>query len=419
MAGILDTFNENFAPTGYKFQIPAWLQSVYDATQYATPVGLANKLATPGTFGNDAVKFLGQQFVVPDPNNQPPASFDQRFGSFQPPASPQQPMPQMPMQIPPQAPMPGWASQQDGAAIPPAASPTAGPKVSPALDPQQAAPSFQADFLGNSKRGFLDKLIDAFDSPAVYDAKRAQGETARGLYEIYKSQGMSPNEAASRAVIEARNPKIMEERMKPYANMEQRIANQPDSARGGNAMQQYTDFLTQKTTAEELAKKRSDAQNNRETLQLELPGLAADAAEHLRQVDALRNHEGRKGNMWWHSKAGAYLPDSSIPGNTAAGDAVARLNQIKGGAFLDAFKALKGGGQITEIEGKKATDAIARMNRATSEAEFNAALDDYSGAIKRGLDKLHASAGVQPPGGFRGNDGWQTLPGGVKIRPRQ
>lgn len=367
-------------------------------------------------------------------------TFDQRFGGMQPPAQPQA-MPSPQMQPPQQAQqafnmptstytfggqmVPAFGQPEDPS-IPQNAQPTAGRGMAPVPvnAPQSQAPSYQSELLNNAPSTAADNYFKFFDRfrPDYADrreATKAQSETARGLYEIYRQQNMTPNEAAARAVIEARNPEVMKERMKPYTGMEQRIANQPNGPQGGGAMQQYTDFIGQKTTAEELAKKRSDAQSTRETLQLELPGLTADATEHLRQVEALRNHPGRKGNPFWHSKLGGYVPDSAIPGNTDAGDAVNRLNGIKGGAFLEAFKGLKGGGQITEIEGKKATDAIARMNRATSEAEFNSALDDYSGAIKRGVDKLNATAGLPPPGGFKGNDGWQTLPGGVKIRPKQ
>ncbi len=95
------------------------------------------------------------------------------------------------------------------------------------------------------------------------------------------------------------------------------------------------------------------------------------------------------------------------------------LNQSKGGAFLEAFKALKGGGQITEIEGKKATDAIARMDRSQSKAEFDKALSDYEGVIKLGVDRANQLAGKPAPGGFQGNSGWQQVKPGVRIRQVQ
>ena len=53
-----------------------------------------------------------------------------------------------------------------------------------------------------------------------------------------------------------------------------------------------------------------------------------------------------------------------------------RREQLQGQAFLQAFEALKGGGAISEVEGEKATIAIARLQRATTEKDFYDALGD-------------------------------------------
>lgn len=50
------------------------------------------------------------------------------------------------------------------------------------------------------------------------------------------------------------------------------------------------------------------------------------------------------------------------------------LNKIKGGVFLEAFKTLKGGGQITELEGQKAEQAQARLLETQSPEAFRDAL---------------------------------------------
>lgn len=101
-----------------------------------------------------------------------------------------------------------------------------------------------------------------------------------------------------------------------------------------------------------------------------------------RQLDELLAHPGLA------SAVGVGIPlAKKIPGSPEAGFA-ARLDQIKGGAFLQAFEMLKGGGQITETEGAKATAAMNRMDAATSEKEFRAAAEDYRMALKTGLEKL-------------------------------
>lgn len=449
MAGLLDYIGRNGGSLG------GFIQQLDDMTKQFVPPNMAPQNVQPLV---DLPALLGRidratssptmgQFVtgLPQPDMTQPGlsqqDFNDRFGAMQPPA--QQPQAALAPQMQPAAQAQQAFAMPDstyafggqmvpafGQAQPPVTEMSAAGRKAPVAvpnDPTTAQPTFSSELFGAPKSDSFNSRLNDFigvlnpEIGARNDAKKAQSETARGLYEIYRGQGMSPNEAASRAVIEARNPKIMEERMKPYANMEQRLANQPNGPQG-NATQQYYDYLAGKTKTEELAKKRADAESNRETLRLELPAFDAEAKKHIADVEALVNHPGRKGNVWWHGKGSSFLPDGSIPGNTAAGDALNRLNQIKGGAFLEAFKALKGGGQVTEIEGKKATDAKNRMNRATSEAEFNAAASDYIGAIKSGLDKLHAQAASTPPNGYRGNDGWNLVPmpgSNTPVRIRQ
>jgi hypothetical protein len=67
----------------------------------------------------------------------------------------------------------------------------------------------------------------------------------------------------------------------------------------------------------------------------------------------------------------------------------ARIDQIKGGAFLQAFESLKGGGQITELEGQKAEAAQSRLNTAQSEEDFKNALMEYKFYIQQGIRRLN------------------------------
>jgi len=70
------------------------------------------------------------------------------------------------------------------------------------------------------------------------------------------------------------------------------------------------------------------------------------------------------------------------------------IDQIKGQSFLEAYQSLKGGGQITEVEGKKAEQAIARLNQAQDEKDFAAALRDLREVVNSGLER--ARSGVTP-----------------------
>jgi len=88
----------------------------------------------------------------------------------------------------------------------------------------------------------------------------------------------------------------------------------------------------------------------------------------------------------------------------------ARIDQIKGGAFLQAFESLKGGGQITELEGQKAEAAQSRLNTAQSEDDFKEALMEYKFYIEQGIRRLNGeqippdtlyNAGESDPLGIR------------------
>lgn len=70
-----------------------------------------------------------------------------------------------------------------------------------------------------------------------------------------------------------------------------------------------------------------------------------------------------------------------------------RVDQAKGQVFLQAYTTLRGGGQITEQEGAKAQDALARLDTAQSEEAYNQALQDYKDAIKSAKVKLQALSG--------------------------
>lgn len=87
-----------------------------------------------------------------------------------------------------------------------------------------------------------------------------------------------------------------------------------------------------------------------------------------------------------------------LPPLTQAGtDLAARIDQVKGKAFLEAFESLKGGGAITELEGKVATDAIARLSRNQSGPAFVAALQDLRSVLATGLDRAQRNADRAAP----------------------
>lgn len=109
-----------------------------------------------------------------------------------------------------------------------------------------------------------------------------------------------------------------------------------------------------------------------------LPKVQASAANARAMVQGVLDHPGFSSTVGVTALPGARF----VPGTKEA-DFMSRVDQLKGSAFLQAFETLKGGGQITEVEGKKATDAINRMSISTSEAEFKAAAADFLSVVDR------------------------------------
>jgi hypothetical protein len=122
-----------------------------------------------------------------------------------------------------------------------------------------------------------------------------------------------------------------------------------------------------------------------------LPKAKSAADRALAGITSILNHPGLS--------AVVGLPDPTKGGygfvqvsGTDAADFKARLDQLKGGAFLEAFTILKGGGPISNTEGTKAEAAIVRASTAQSEVAFKLAMNDFADAIRTGLANLETSA---------------------------
>jgi hypothetical protein len=87
-----------------------------------------------------------------------------------------------------------------------------------------------------------------------------------------------------------------------------------------------------------------------------------------------------------------------FPGTEAA-NFKALVDQVSGQAFSEAFQRLKGGGHITEVEGKKAEQAMTSLaNRDQSEEQYVAKIDELIDIFSRGLEKeRRAAQGIFEP----------------------
>lgn len=117
-----------------------------------------------------------------------------------------------------------------------------------------------------------------------------------------------------------------------------------------------------------------------------LPAVEGAANQMLATIDSLSsdpylpNMLGKK----------SYLPNVS----TESQRVQSKMDQIGGQSFLQAYNTLRGGGQITEVEGKKATDAMARLNTAQSEVDYREALGELRDIVTQGITRARQKAGV-------------------------
>lgn len=134
------------------------------------------------------------------------------------------------------------------------------------------------------------------------------------------------------------------------------------------------------------------------TASVELGPALVDANRTVQKIDELLADPALASATGWQG----YVPDAILPmtpgGGQGALNARTKINQLHGRAFMDAYATLKGGGQITEIEGEKATDALARLNDPRiNDADYKTALVDFRDAVQSGINKLAARAGQPAP----------------------
>lgn len=130
----------------------------------------------------------------------------------------------------------------------------------------------------------------------------------------------------------------------------------------------------------------------------DLPGAISQAETTSLKIDTMLSDPSLDKALGWTS----YLPDAVVPNEVI--NIRGKVDELMGGAFLEARSMLKGGGQITDYEGQRAEKAYARMDRAIKASDpkvFQEALTDFKQAVADGVKKLKATA--RAPG--RNDDG--------------
>lgn len=117
-------------------------------------------------------------------------------------------------------------------------------------------------------------------------------------------------------------------------------------------------------------------------------GAKMAIANQIAVIDKASGHPGRETAT---GASGTWDPRNYLPG-TDATNFRSVIDQLNGAAFMQAYQSLRGGGQITEIEGAKATNAITNLNRAQSDAQFLEALQSLRDVMTTGYKRLTGEA---------------------------
>lgn len=144
---------------------------------------------------------------------------------------------------------------------------------------------------------------------------------------------------------------------------------------------------------------------------VDLPAVETSAQSMLNAIRGVENDK----NLERMTGLNGWLPNVS----PEARETQARIDQVQGKAFLQAFNSLRGGGAITEAEGAKATASLSRLQdlRVGTRA-YKEALADLRTEIEAlvGLARRKAAAGGPAPT-VRGTGGQPVdLGNGITIR---
>jgi hypothetical protein len=138
------------------------------------------------------------------------------------------------------------------------------------------------------------------------------------------------------------------------------------------------------------------------------PLAYSQAGEMIKLIDATATHPGRE----MGTGISAFM--SNLPGAASMGARDFRnyVNQLQGKTFLEAYETLKGTGQITEVEGAKATQAISRIGDPyVEEKDYLKALKDLRDVVENTRERLAGKINTKYEP-FQTPDVYKTLGGG-------
>lgn len=139
---------------------------------------------------------------------------------------------------------------------------------------------------------------------------------------------------------------------------------------------------------EQLSSRKAEAAARGEaSAKINNPQAIASLDSTISAVNSLVGHKGKSAATGLSAIGNV----AALPGSDRK-DFLVRLDQLKNKLFLQARQDLKGGGAITDYEGQKAENAMAQLDAAQSEDQFNAALKELQDALMSARDKMAAAS---------------------------
>lgn len=227
-----------------------------------------------------------------------------------------------------------------------------------------------------ANRAFADKIADQEYQARlarVTAAKAANQTAARTAADDELKRRKAEQGLVTQAPAGQATPGMVQTRFGPYdtrlgTDVSPQIDRRPDAepVPAGGIPEVWAEGQTKKIAADIAAGERA----------------APQFKQAINLLQQARAHPGREHGV------GALGPFAGLVyGSNALGFAEI-IKQINNQNFLSAYDTLRGGGQIANIEGEKATQAKARLNRAQSPDDFEAALKDYEEAMRGDYERV-------------------------------
>lgn len=134
---------------------------------------------------------------------------------------------------------------------------------------------------------------------------------------------------------------------------------------------------------------------------IDLPAVESNADAIIAAINQVAEHPGRSTATGASRMTGRHM----VPGSKGY-NFDAKLANLQGKVFKEAFQAMKGAGAITEQEGQAAERAITNLDAAQSEDQFLAALNDLKAEINRLREIARGKAGKAPSMLTPNTGGW-------------